>query len=226
MFAWLVALRYYDPVVGRFVNADTPEFGLIAFNILGHNIFSYCVNNPVNNKDDDGYIVANIIGAVIGAIGGYIVTNWLADNFSLKGWKRKIFVFGLSSLVGAVATTIGYFVGPYIAKVWYALRAKLSGLIRNLFRSINNISTTRMNHINVSKYLWKNVLGKKNSNVNIKNLIYRAIRNGQWHVLDNGIIAIRWEYAGEIIEITGNVVNGIFYVGDAWVWNGVSKLLW
>ena len=46
--------RYYDPTVGRFLNAD----GIIGANggIEGYNMFAYCNNNPVIFADDNGYI--------------------------------------------------------------------------------------------------------------------------------------------------------------------------
>ncbi|MBE7059021.1 MAG: hypothetical protein E7387_08015, partial [Ruminococcaceae bacterium] len=226
---YYVSSRYYDPEIGRFLNSDDPMYGCIPTNKYTHNVFQYCNNSPVVFADKNGNVASNIIGAVIGgvlgAIGGYVLTNWLANNLGLTGWKRKLFVWGLSALIGAAAAAIGYFVGPYVAKVWYALRAKLSGLVRGLFKSIQNITSSKMKHINVSRHLWNKVLGKQTSNVNIKNLIYRAIRNGEWQVLNNGTIGIHWKYAGQLIEITGNVVNGVFKVGNAWVWNGINKLL-
>ena len=44
--------RYYDPRVGRFLNAD----GLISTGqgLLGNNMFAYCGNNPVNYVDPTG----------------------------------------------------------------------------------------------------------------------------------------------------------------------------
>ncbi len=44
--------RYYDPTVGRFLNAD----GIIGANggILGYNMFAYCSNNPVMYVDFTG----------------------------------------------------------------------------------------------------------------------------------------------------------------------------
>ena len=47
--------RYYDPVVKRFINADTPsgvteEIG----ELYGKNLFAYCDNNPVNRTDANG----------------------------------------------------------------------------------------------------------------------------------------------------------------------------
>ena len=41
--------RYYDPVVGRFLNADA--FVSTGQGILGNNMFAYCLNNPVNMMD-------------------------------------------------------------------------------------------------------------------------------------------------------------------------------
>ena len=44
--------RYYDPVVGRFLNADA--FVSTGQGIQGNNMFAYCLNNPVNRIDEDG----------------------------------------------------------------------------------------------------------------------------------------------------------------------------
>ncbi|MGM9680919.1 MAG: RHS repeat-associated core domain-containing protein, partial [Eubacteriales bacterium] len=43
--------RYYDPQVGRFINAD----GQLNGGLLGYNLFAYCGNNPVMNVDPDGH---------------------------------------------------------------------------------------------------------------------------------------------------------------------------
>ena len=44
--------RYYDPVVGRFLNADA--FASTGQGILGSNMFAYCGNCPVNGYDPSG----------------------------------------------------------------------------------------------------------------------------------------------------------------------------
>lgn len=47
--------RYYDPEVGRWINADIPETVTADFkNINKYNLFAYCFNNPVNMSDDTG----------------------------------------------------------------------------------------------------------------------------------------------------------------------------
>lgn len=61
-------------------------------------------NISVNKADPCGQIAANIICAVIcGIVGavGYFLTNWLANKIGLKGWKRKVFVWGLSAVISA-----------------------------------------------------------------------------------------------------------------------------
>ena len=50
--------RYYDPNVCRFINAD--EFNILynaVGNVLGANVFIYCMNNPVMHVDYSGHYV-------------------------------------------------------------------------------------------------------------------------------------------------------------------------
>ena len=45
--------RYYDPVVSRFINADS--FTSTGDGLLGYNMFAYCGNNPVCYSDPTGH---------------------------------------------------------------------------------------------------------------------------------------------------------------------------
>ena len=45
--------RYYDPVVGRFINAD--GYASTGQGLIGHNMFAYCLNNPVYYSDSTGH---------------------------------------------------------------------------------------------------------------------------------------------------------------------------
>lgn len=60
--------RYYDPAIGRFINADT----LVATGqgILGYNMFAYCGNNPISRLDNGGEFWNIVAGAVVGAVIG------------------------------------------------------------------------------------------------------------------------------------------------------------
>ena len=47
--------RYYDPVVGRFINGDEAIFVEIDNSVLACNIFAYCKNSPCMSIDAFGY---------------------------------------------------------------------------------------------------------------------------------------------------------------------------
>ena len=44
--------RYYDPELGRFINADS--HASTGQGVLGNNMFAYCANNPINKADLGG----------------------------------------------------------------------------------------------------------------------------------------------------------------------------
>ncbi len=50
---YYVSSRYYDPEIGRWINADNQIAG-VGGEVLGYNIFAYCMNNPVNMSDPSG----------------------------------------------------------------------------------------------------------------------------------------------------------------------------
>ena len=50
---YYVSSRYYDPEIGRFINADG-QIANVGGDILGYNMFAYCMNNPVNMSDPTG----------------------------------------------------------------------------------------------------------------------------------------------------------------------------
>ena len=64
---YLTGTRYYDPEIGRFINADNQVSG-VGGEILGYNMFAYCMNNPINMDDPTGnwpkWATKLIIGAV------------------------------------------------------------------------------------------------------------------------------------------------------------------
>ena len=69
--------RYYDPEIGRFINADSL---IDNRGIITQNLFQYCGNNPVNNADPSG----NLFGAIVGI--GLLVIGMVA---TLSGCSSK-----------------------------------------------------------------------------------------------------------------------------------------
>jgi len=81
--------RYYDPVIGRFINADyAPMLFTESLMPMGANLFMYCFNNPVMFRDDAGYgpilamlLVGLGVGALFGGIAGGVDARMAGDNF-------------------------------------------------------------------------------------------------------------------------------------------------
>ena len=75
--------RYYNPSVGRFVNADMSEIVTTVDGVFGHNLFTYCENNPSNDRDISGYIsikdilsqIKNFLNKAIQKIKAFIQKN-------------------------------------------------------------------------------------------------------------------------------------------------------
>ena len=66
--------RYYDPEVGRFINADAFASTDIS-GVLSTNMFAYCENNPVMRSDPTG---ETFLSALMGAAGGAAVGAMLS----------------------------------------------------------------------------------------------------------------------------------------------------
>ena len=109
-----VGSRYYDPQIGRFINADDTQMLLVdQDNFLQYNLFAYCLNNPVNMHDPDGHAAANIIGGIIGGVTGAALGVLLADRLGIKGWKK----WALIAAATAGGAVLGAFLGPYVARL-------------------------------------------------------------------------------------------------------------
>ena len=63
--------RYYDPAIGRFINADTYTT-TDADGLLSTNMFAYCENNPVNMSDETGTVPSWLkkVGAAVAVVAG------------------------------------------------------------------------------------------------------------------------------------------------------------
>ena len=71
--------RYYNPEVGRFINADEVEAINSVTSCINTNLFSYCLNSPINSSDIGGNIPAQIVAQIIlGIIFGF-ATQLLSD---------------------------------------------------------------------------------------------------------------------------------------------------
>ena len=78
--------RYYDPEVGRFINADAFASTDIS-GVLSTNMFAYCENNPVMKQDPTGelgVIASCLVGGTVNMITSFIGAKATGQDFALK----------------------------------------------------------------------------------------------------------------------------------------------
>jgi hypothetical protein len=88
--------RYYDPELGRFIQADTivPS----AANPQSLNRYSYCYNNPLNHIDPAGHVGSSgLLGNLIKI--GFTIWNTIRDTFdeAIDAFKEVTNVLGFGS---------------------------------------------------------------------------------------------------------------------------------
>ncbi len=110
--------RYYDPEVGRFINADT-MIKTPGTNVLSANMFAYCQNNPVRRVDSNGQwfglddVIAGAVGGLVGVASQFIsdvVTSVMNDSWQLSSWQTY-FGAGIGGIIGGVTAI---YAGPVI----------------------------------------------------------------------------------------------------------------
>ena len=118
----LEVTSYYDPQVGRFVNADDVNvLTTLSNQILGINLFAYCNNNPIMNKDKSGYfafIWSVVIGAIFGVFVLYIIDLIINLITGIKKWWLPT-----SSLAEYLAAAAGGAIGATGIGKWAAVIA-------------------------------------------------------------------------------------------------------
>ena len=97
--------RYYDPTVGRFINADLPEYAA-EFSLDDNNLFAYCGDNPVLRNDKDGefwnIIVGGLIGGTVNLVSSYISARLSGEKLTPADCVAS---FATGALSGALAAT-------------------------------------------------------------------------------------------------------------------------
>ena len=81
--------RYYDPVIGRFINLDA--YVSTGQGILGNNMFTYCGNNPVNRTDCSGHAWYDNVWNWITSTADD-VKDWVEDKVESVGeWAYQLY---------------------------------------------------------------------------------------------------------------------------------------
>ncbi|MFR8811887.1 MAG: DNRLRE domain-containing protein [Lachnospiraceae bacterium] len=146
--------RYYDPEVGRFVNADDTDVIFAKPQELYHkNLYVYCDNNPVVREDQGGnlwgLLATMAVGAVIGMAIQYandVVTNIAegktgADVFAFRSTRVDYVAAAVSGALAATAVgKVGQAIGnAAISGISYALNQENSGKRINPVDTVVNV---------------------------------------------------------------------------------------
>ena len=129
--------RYYDPAIGRFINADvftTTD----ADGFLSCNMFAYCENDPVNRSDPTGELseiaVCALVGGLVGAISGGItayntgsnilvgVASGLTTGVLCGLLPAEIFFAPIAFVVGAGIDAASQVLNNYLRGKWTSFK--------------------------------------------------------------------------------------------------------
>ena len=112
---YYVSSRYYDPKIGRFINADA-VIGQVG-NVQSTNMFAYCFNNPVNKSDPTGnwpklstiFTVIAIAAVAVAAVAAIVATCGAAAPLAAAGVGA---IGGMAA--GSAATAAGVATSAFI----------------------------------------------------------------------------------------------------------------
>ena len=211
---YYVQSRYYNPEIGRWIspepNADYGGFDEGA-GLLGYNVYAYCANNPVNNFDPDGEAVANIVGGIIGGVAGAALGALLAQELGLSGWKKALFIVGLT----AAGAALGAFLGPYMAK----LGGKIASMLKSAassFKATVQGARTAIKHSKTVTKLINNASQLKRSKTVMSHLSSRPYTDSTL-TIQNIMKAVKPMADSSLKDGLKWVVNGT-YNGSSGVW--------
>lgn len=121
--------RYYDPQTCRFVNAD--GYVSTGQGLLSHNMFAYCLNNPVNKVDPNGdaaieaaIIAAGLAVSLISALDMGISASMSGQNFwagfgagFIGGAAGYVVTWGLLPILGPSSSIVGRGTGTAVTEI-------------------------------------------------------------------------------------------------------------
>ena len=107
---YYVSSRYYDPEVGRFINADSQLNDCEG--PLGYNLFACCNNNPVMYSDPTGHLPFFAITAAVGAVFGAVAGGVKAARAGTSVWKGAL---KGAAIGGAIGLGLGAAAGATLA---------------------------------------------------------------------------------------------------------------
>ena len=205
--------RYYNPELCRFISADA-NTGEIGGNPLGHNMYQYAFNNPINCEDSDGNwpkwlktaakavatvaVVATVTAVIVATCGAGSVAATIAVG-ALKGAAVGMAIgAGIGAVGGVIENKVktGSWKGSGTSALNGAATGALAGAIVGTI--VGGVSTT-VKVVSASQS-WSQ--GTFSSKVKSMNYHYKK------HVIDQGIKNKNvLQYTDEAIEFANRNKN-------------------
>ena len=132
--------RYYDPELGRFINADS--YSSTGQGFLGYNMFAYCGNNPISRDDSigegwfDSIVKAVAVVAVVVTAAVVVTVATAATGGAALAAATVAFGAASGGLVGGFANEAK---GESFAKGW--IGGAVNGTIQSSLGLLHPVGT-------------------------------------------------------------------------------------
>ena len=193
--------RYYDPEIGRFINADSYA-STDATGLLSTNMFAYCENDPVNKSDPDGEVAHLAIGAVVGAIAnvGFSYLNHMIAGESY-GLKEAALDALSGAASGALAASGVGLLGQVIGN------GLTSGVAYFARADINNQRTTTSGFlVSIAEGMMSGEIGGKGADGAKLSGVYKTAKQMIGNTTSPKKIAM---YSAKIVGVKKTIVEGV-----------------
>ncbi|WP_306569886.1 RHS repeat-associated core domain-containing protein [Faecalispora jeddahensis] len=193
--------RYYDPVTGRFLNADEQ---INSGSILSENLYAYCYNNPTNMADYDGKEAITLTALGIYFLVTAVITLSTVAIVSTPEFQRSWNQMS-TTVAGKISAGLGSLGGMMIGTInWASSKAKsIAKSIGDSFarkstipsyrtpREIHHIVAKKAPNAGVARTVLNNVGIGYNSSYNlvsIKTGLHRRLHTNEYYGWANSIV--------------------------------------
>ncbi len=212
--------RYYNPMLGRFINVDTSDSLQNNKNILENNLFTYCQNDPINESDYTGSLLTSIIKKILtGLFKGFI--GQLGMDF-ISYLYKVLFVSSqtkftmsstseyLKSIASAVISELLAFFGAakFIIQVFTIVGSYFTKLVKGRMKTADWITLV----IKLAMLILKTVLlkrlntKKKNELKKLKNYKKKKSKN-MYYKNQKCQVKIKYEKKGFKVNLTFDITE-------------------
>ena len=188
--------RYYDPEVGRFINADM--YVSTGQGVLGNNMYLYCLNNPVNMLDSEGsFALALLIGGIVATAVSTVMGGISSMSQGGSFWEGAVagLVVGASvSLAAGIAIGACLTAGVVAVGSLILAGGTAGGLAAAVATPLSYQLEVQVNNLIYDKQVQENgepTIARKN--ITAEGMRDRLVKNTAWGIMagfGNGITPV------------------------------------